>query len=58
MVEIEDQNTAENLQDRPEHGMTKRSYVEAVLEGITSYKHEASKPPSPPWYPHTWGPGC
>ena len=29
--------------DRPEHRMTKRSYVEAVLRGIENYKQEASE---------------
>ena len=34
-----------DVQDRSEHGMTKRTYVEAVLEGMRQYREAASQSP-------------
>ncbi len=31
------------LQNRPEYGITKRSYVEAVLHGLKQYKEKAGQ---------------
>lgn len=33
----------DTLQDRPEHGITKRSYIEAVLAGLREYAEAAGK---------------